>query len=391
MDHHKAATGSNSESRNMGLDVLRATAILMVFLFHEISMKHIPLLGQFGTGVDLFFVLSGFLIGRIYFRTTKAHTFSLAGFWVARWWRTLPPYLAGLLLYIAVGHISSYAAQQPPLHWYYLGFLQNYLGLDAWGPTWSLCVEEQFYLSLPLVAFVIDRWLGRSAFRYLLPTVFFVPLVLRIILMSYAALPYRWYWMTHLHCEAMIAGLWLAYLFVEERTSFDRLQKKSVWLLPVIPATMLILPVLKGPMPDMVLFTLLAIGYAAWLSFCYGLVWEPKGRFLRIARWSIQHVALCAYSIYLTHTTVDPTFRGLAGSVLHLHKGMVNTSLVIVATLLVGIAFYHLVERPSIRTRDLYRSRRRLAEGTKPSTEPVGQAVLQTHEVFELNPAVSPE
>lgn len=71
----------------------------MVFLSHGISA-----LDTLGVGVDLFFLLSGFLIGRIYLRAQMdAHdapgTFTLWGFWSARWFRTLPPYLAALGLF----------------------------------------------------------------------------------------------------------------------------------------------------------------------------------------------------------------------------------------------------------------------------------------------------
>ena len=92
--------------RNFGLDVARSLAISMVFVSHGISS-----LDVLGVGVDLFFVLSGFLIGRIYLRAqADAHerpgSYTLWKFWSARWFRTLPPYLAALAFF-AVADPSS--------------------------------------------------------------------------------------------------------------------------------------------------------------------------------------------------------------------------------------------------------------------------------------------
>src|ERR1700712_2974111 len=95
-------------NRNFGLDLARALAITMVFLSHGVSA-----LETLGVGVDLFFLLSGFLIGRIYLRSQadahdKPGTFTLWGFWSARWFRTLPPYLAALAFYvIAQAHFHN--------------------------------------------------------------------------------------------------------------------------------------------------------------------------------------------------------------------------------------------------------------------------------------------
>jgi len=342
--------------RNIGLDVLRAAAIAMVMLAHGVTLTGIPVLGEFGTGVDLFFVLSGFLIGRIYFRTSKSPSFTICDFWMARWWRTLPPYAAGLLLYLGVRYALRATAPQPPLHWYYIFFLQNYLGITGWGPTWSLCVEEHFYLTLPLLALAIDRIAGRRAFSYLLPCVFFIPLLLRVMtLLHSGGLPTNWYWMSHFHCEGMVAGVWLAYMFVEQRESFARLERGSRWLLPLIPMALIVVPIWHaGPWLDVTIFSVLAIGYSAWLCALYGMRWQPVSTLGRATRWSVQALALSAYSLYLTHTTTDPFFRWIAESVLHLHRGAVRSLYVLATSLAIGAVFFLLVERPSILTRNRF-------------------------------------
>ncbi|MEL5994024.1 acyltransferase family protein [Hymenobacter segetis] len=144
-------------TRLPGLDHLRALAIGLVLLFHYRIFPHPEWLntaGQFGwTGVDLFFVLSGYLIASQLFRElARRGRLSLATYFIKRTFRILPAYWAVLALYFLVPAFREREAL-PPL-WKFLTFTQNF-GLDlARGGTfshaWSLCVEEQFYLLLPL-------------------------------------------------------------------------------------------------------------------------------------------------------------------------------------------------------------------------------------------------
>jgi peptidoglycan/LPS O-acetylase OafA/YrhL len=340
--------------RNVGLDLLRAAAILGVFLSHELSLSIAGgnVLGFLGNGVDLFFVLSGFLIGGICFRSLRNNDFSFWRFWRSRWWRTLPPYLAAILFYIAM---RRFYPPFPPLPLYYVLFLQNYRGITGFGPSWSLCVEEHFYLCLPIVVFLVARSLGTKALGYLLPILFFVPLVLR--LGTYwigGGMPSQWYWMTHLHCEGLIAGVWMSYLSVFDRAKFDRLKIPSRVLLPVPVALVLILPY-WNPQPmvfDLLINTLFALGFAAWLRYLYDLSWEPATRMGRLIRWCVTGTALCSYSIYLTHTIFDPWLRMELAP--FLGRGAVRSLIVLSSTWMVGIIFYFLIERPTIITRDRY-------------------------------------
>jgi len=101
-----------------------------------------------------------------------------------------------------------------------------------------------------------------------------------------------------------------------------------------------------------VVFTLLAIGYSAWLCVAYGLKWEPVSAIARGTRWTVQALALSAYSLYLTHTTVNEVLRGFAAQVLHLQRGVERTGFVLAGSLVVGAIFFLLVERPSILIRN---------------------------------------
>ena len=145
-----------SSSRVHGLDVLRSLAIILVFMYHYVCfVTHQPTFGFLSdigwVGVDLFFVLSGYLIGHQMFLSLANHeNFSLKVFYMRRLLRTLPNYLFILSVYFCMPGFREQALISPL--WKFLTFTQNF-GLHtgtAFSHAWSLCVEEQFYLILPL-------------------------------------------------------------------------------------------------------------------------------------------------------------------------------------------------------------------------------------------------
>lgn len=141
-----------------GLDHLRTLAILSVFFYHYgrlfVAPEWVAEWTGFGwTGVDLFFVLSGFLIGSQVLKEDKSDNNWISRFYIKRFFRILPPYLFVLLIYYFIPFTRE-RGDLAPL-WKYLTFTQN-LGLDltihgAFSHAWSLCIEEQFYLFFPLV------------------------------------------------------------------------------------------------------------------------------------------------------------------------------------------------------------------------------------------------
>ena len=148
-------------NRIHGLDTLRSSAIILVFMYHYMCfVSHQPTFGLLSNigwvGVDLFFVLSGYLIGHQIFSPIAARReFSFKIFYSRRLLRTLPNYIFILGIYFLIPGFSENAAM-PPL-WKFLTFTQN-LGLHAgtgFSHAWSLCIEEQFYFILPLLALLV--------------------------------------------------------------------------------------------------------------------------------------------------------------------------------------------------------------------------------------------
>ena len=164
-----------TEKRLHSLDILRTLAILLVFMFHFSKANENSFFGYFGElgwmGVDLFFVLSGFLIGnQIFSNLQRTGSVSFKNFYLRRGLRTLPNYLVVLALYLFIPVFRG-QLDMPPL-WKFLTFTQNFgLRPSAFSHAWSLCIEEQFYFILPIIAvFLFSIKSRRSAWM----TVFFL-------------------------------------------------------------------------------------------------------------------------------------------------------------------------------------------------------------------------
>lgn len=356
------------DKRNVGLDCARALAVTMVFCSHAFRPLH-----ALGSGVDLFFLLSGFLVGRIYLRSQQdAHmvrgTFTLWGFWKARWFRTIPPYMAALGLYAISCRFTHDNGVTIP----YLVFLQNYSGMNGFFVSWSLCVEEHFYLALPLAGALVVRMWSRPALLWVLPLLALVPQALRSLYMLLGYYPDRWYWQTHLHCEGLILGVWLSYVFVDRPELWKTLRLPSLFVaaLPVL----VILYQLRRGNQAMALgsstYLLYAVGFAGWLRLFYELRWKPEIWLGRLCKRGVQGVAMCAYSIYLVHTLFLKDASFLLQRWFHVAAPATHVLFAVAAITLAlssSTVFYFLVERPTISFRDRIFGRSRALQETIPT------------------------
>jgi peptidoglycan/LPS O-acetylase OafA/YrhL len=112
-------------------------------------------------GVDLFFVLSGYLIaGQIFKINPLAPLYDrFKEFWFKRWTRTVPLYLAVLFVYIFLKPLLGWKFNGDPLPYFF--FLQNFFPMHDFDQSWSLCIEEQFYFIFPIIYFFLfkeNRW-----------------------------------------------------------------------------------------------------------------------------------------------------------------------------------------------------------------------------------------
>ncbi len=340
--------------RNFGLDLCRASAITGVFLGHAVSI-----FSRLLTFLDLFFVLSGFLIGRVYFRSVQDGTFTFLNFWTSRWWRTLPPYLAALGIYVLS---RLWDPRNVPISWHYLFFLQNITWEEGFPQSWSLCVEEHFYIALPILALVGMKLFGRHSPLWTLPILFLLPSCAIALLIqhhggiAHVPVPWRELKWTPFSAQPLIAGVWLAYLYVEKPDWFRQARTPSVYLAVILLPIIFLMPGSGGPAWLVTTYSLIkAIGFAALLRIAFDLQWNPVTSLGQAAKTLVRATAITSYSIYLMHTLLMYT----AGRyVLLWHKSPQKTLFMIVAMALPCLPFYFLFEKPSIVSRDRFMKRK---------------------------------
>ena len=182
-------------TRVYGLDVFRAVAILFVVIGHGKFMIGQALPGfpyiKLIDGVELFFVLSGFLIGTILIKIyTKEGSLSvpqITHFWKRRWLRTLPNYYLVLLLNVIFVYAGITYGDPDKFNWKFLFFLQNFntYFIDFFWESWSLTVEEWFYILTPVTIFLMHKLLknfvsGKNILMLMIISFILLPLIYRI-------------------------------------------------------------------------------------------------------------------------------------------------------------------------------------------------------------------
>jgi peptidoglycan/LPS O-acetylase OafA/YrhL len=259
--------------------------------------------------VDLFFVLSGYLIGRQVF-STRAETplgTQLRHFWVKRWTRTLPLYFIVLGTYAL---IKPWVFGAPFVGggWHYVLFLQNYGPLQDFVQSWSLCVEEHFYLVLPLLVFGLQgkKW---PAWAWLVPAGLSLlgrALVSRTIPAETPVLELVpvLQWPTHLHLDGLGVGVFLARTAPGWQDWPKRWKTASaVTGLGVLAATLARFgPTLLGP-ARLWVFTGLSVGFGLVL------VGMEAVRLPARVRQAVYAVAVTSYGAYLWHGLVVRAFE----------------------------------------------------------------------------------
>ena len=197
-------------------------------------------------GVDLFFVLSGFLISGLLFAELKdSGEISMGRFLVRRGFKIYPAFY----VYVALTAALVYGLRP---HWVQEAFfLQNYSflhpiptpGTQLWLHTWSLAVEEHFYVGLPLLLILLHRlralrWVPALSITAILFC--FVARTSYIHSTAHSVFVYP----THLRFDALFAGVGIGYFYYFKRRVFD--QASRWYLLPL--GIILLLPAISLPM-----------------------------------------------------------------------------------------------------------------------------------------------
>lgn len=180
----------HTTKRIYGLDILRAIAILTVIYSHAGIIIGSYINPQIYNsivvdGVSVFFVLSGFLIGNILLKTINHTSFEikdLLNFWVRRWFRTVPTYFIILFLIILYDYHIHQIKTFPVNYFLFLQTIK-YGSASIYPESWSLCVEEWFYLSVPflfLVSFKLIKYPRNYIVLFWICFFILVPCLLRV-------------------------------------------------------------------------------------------------------------------------------------------------------------------------------------------------------------------
>jgi peptidoglycan/LPS O-acetylase OafA/YrhL len=308
-------------SRANGLDTLRAIAITLVFMYHYmVFVSDEPTFGFASVvgwvGVDLFFVLSGYLIAnQIFAGIARGQQLSPKHFYIRRGLRTLPAFWFVLALYFLFPALMG--GRPPPPLWRFLTFTQN-LGLHggtAFSHAWSLCIEEQFYLVLPLL---VVAGAGVANFNsrawVLVVTLLFVGVISRTLLWhEYGESDYQQYiyYSTLCRFDEFLPGVALALLKNFHRPVWERItgHGQRTLAIGILAAGAMLYAVYHGHFTNdyayrsfivCLGFSLVAMAFAILVLAAL----SPRSWLHRVRVPGAYHLALWSYSIYLTHKAI---------------------------------------------------------------------------------------
>jgi peptidoglycan/LPS O-acetylase OafA/YrhL len=361
--------------RQPGLDLLRALAIIVVVIYHAalFGFEFPGRIDRFGwIGVDLFFVLSGYLIGgQLLAPLARGDEISLGRFFARRVLRIMPAYFVVLAVYFLLPSWREYPDMSQPL-WKFLLSIQNIAlhGGTAFSHVWSLAVEDQFYLALPfLLLFVYCR----SRIAVIVACLIVIGgIALRAFLaaqnpsvdggVSFRGFQAWIYYPTWTRLDPLVFGVALAAIEKFRPQWWQRLTNCASWLW--LPALVLIVYGLWLGEGDYLTITacvcqfpLIALGMAALLICAV----SPRLFFRRVAIPGAAFIATIAYSAYLIQKLVihfAARFCDNHNIALTSAPALLGVEIAVYAA---ALLFFVLIERPFLQLR------RRIAPRSSPA------------------------
>lgn len=340
------------------LDVLRGVAVLLVLFRHlpgndaSGPLRFIQSIGW--TGVDLFFVLSGFLIsGLLFSEFDKTGTLDVKRFWLRRGLKIWPSYylvygVAMLLTVVATGNSQLLITRAPN----YV-FVQNYLDFEVrWNHSWSIAVEEHFYLLLPILLLVLIPAKLKNLPKILLSACVLV-LAFRVLLFFLRDIPWsNFYYPTHMRIDSLSFGVLLGYLYQYKTEWFIRVGRRF-WPVFLVGLSLLILanvfPVETSPISY-------TIGFTVFYLVFGGLVVAARaypefGRSGPLRLFALAGVY--SYTIYLAHSVLYelPGMLTVRQMMFPYFGSTGDRVLFFALSILLGVVLSHLIERPFLRLR----------------------------------------
>jgi len=354
------------------VDGLRGIAILLVLWYHgPFLFKELPqfsgqespwsFLGLFGRmslggwiGVDLFFVVSGFLITSILLGVREAGG-SLLVFWQRRALRIFPLavlYLVALFVLVRLGDPLKTLASFDAWPWYALYLGNIHIALYGWQPLavmilWSLAIEEQFYLIWPLLSRLCH---AKMLLRWSIGCIVMSPII-RAVTLALADYPAT-YVLTFCRFDALAAGAAVAVLYHSRELREQMLETSKRLAAPALAVILLTLAAPFSPsMPQTRPWVFSVFGYS-WLALSFGILLLASLDTHGVIKMALTSRVLTflgrrCYGLYLWHVLAG----GLAVAALQQwNVGLyVHTLLWLVILLSLATGSWFLFEEPILR------------------------------------------
>jgi peptidoglycan/LPS O-acetylase OafA/YrhL len=325
-------------------------------------------------GMDLFFMLSGFLIGSILLRSLEVDgTQNIRRFYIRRVFRTFPSYYVVLTVLALATTLTAMQRRHLPYEYLYA---TNFVDLDRpkivmfWG--WSLALEEQFYLTVPALFFVLHRLRSERVRIALLSALWLSCLLIRLTIffrhapwndfVLYSTLYFR----THTRFDTIVAGILLAFVHQRHGDAVARWLghpfHRALLALPALACLWLLLrPAMFGE--DRVqlvhVFSWGSVTSVMW--FCALLLLLHGGGFIHRALSApfFRRLATLGYGVYLVHIplidhVIVPAARFLqVRRVSMLLVWPASLAALMAASFAIGYLMHVLIEKPSLKIRQM--------------------------------------
>jgi peptidoglycan/LPS O-acetylase OafA/YrhL len=364
---------ANAPRRSQTLDILRAVAVLLVIGRHmdvcpagtNSVLNRLTFYWHQGgwIGVDVFFVLSGFLVSGLLFKEHQRDgTFSVRNFLLRRGLKIYPAFWV-LILFTALfnGLVRRDLDGRALLHEIF--FVQNYAAC-LWNHTWSLAVEEHFYLLLPTALYLMihqpkEGQIGATDPFQRLPLLFCIVAVICLALRCYTAATRPFDFLTdvfptHLRIDSLLFGVLLSYGYHYHRDTILNFVGRCRPVLFVLGIgaliPMFLLPIETTPWVYTVGFTLCYLGAGMILLALIG--YEPKPTPLPLL---VAFLGSLSYSIYLWHMPAEITAKAIQRR-LGAEDGhwFLYAAVYMIGAIVLGIVMAQIIELPVLKLRDRF-------------------------------------
>lgn len=366
-----------------GLDHLRALAITMVLFYHYRMFQHPEWLDKsmhFGwTGVDLFFVLSGYLISsQLFSKMSAGKEISFGEFFIKRFFRIIPAYLAVLTIYFLIPSFHE-RESLPPL-WKFFTFTQNF-GFDiknfgTFSHVWSLCVEEHFYLFFPLVLIALIHFKAERKGILLLFILFVLGFAARLYSWYSYIVPHAgnddywitWYkfmyYPTYNRLDGLLAGVSIAALFEFKPLVKERITKYGN---AIFITSLLVLTGAYFLCLDQSSFAASIFGYPL-VAAGYGLMViaavSPSSFLYKNSSRLTSLIAKLSFALYLCHKGVIHLAQPLLEKAGFAPKGNIMFVACLIVAMLAAYVLNKIVEAPFLSLRQRILAKRKQVQQT---------------------------